>query len=171
MSYQVHPAREVGASQARFRAKPIHKQQPLKTFVHCLCRYPLGEFLRAHRDRGHRPRFPPLLRHPSPEVPGEPSDPGGRLPEVPRGRHPQAHYRERLAGTWLLLCRSLRAGTTNLLRSMQPSTLAANFHCKFALRSVWTGKFCRQTVCISASLIRVARPIAWCARTLGLHMF
>lgn len=121
MSYQVRPSQEVGPVKLdsglnpsikliKYRPPPDvlcsqheAKQQPLKTFVYCLCRHPLGEFLRAHRDGGHRPRFPPLLRHPSPEVPGEPSDPGGRLPEVPRGRHPQAHYRERLAGTLLLL--------------------------------------------------------------------
>lgn len=66
-----------------------------------ICRYPLSEFLWAHCDGGHRPRFSSLLWHPRPEIPGEPFEPSWWLPEVPRRWHPQTHYRERLAGTYI----------------------------------------------------------------------
>lgn len=64
-----------------------------------VCRDPFSEFLWAHCDSGHRPRFSSLLWHPGPEIPGEPFGSSWWLPEVPRRWHPQAHYRERLAGT------------------------------------------------------------------------
>lgn len=69
----------------------------------CVCRDPFSEFLRAHSDSGHWPRFSSLLRHPGPEIPGEPFESSWGLPEVPRRWHPQAHYRERLAGTQFFL--------------------------------------------------------------------
>lgn len=68
-----------------------------------VCRDPISEFLWAHCDGGHRPRFSSFLRHPGPEIPGEPFESSWGLPEVPRRWHPQAHYRERLAGTHFFL--------------------------------------------------------------------